>query len=110
GQITVHVTPGTPASVTIYAGDGQTGNHGAQLSDPLCVLVKDAAGNIIPGAIANFGVATGGGSLGAPTAPTANPNGVAIAGPWTLGSVVGQQTVLATVTGAGSVTFKATAQ
>ncbi len=96
--------------MTIYLGDGQSGNRGAALTDPLCVWVKDAAGNVIPGVVATYVVATGGGTLGAPTTPSTDNRGVAISGYWTLGSVAGQQTVVATVSGAGSVTFKATAQ
>ncbi|HYU53891.1 MAG TPA: Ig-like domain-containing protein [Gemmatimonadaceae bacterium] len=110
GQKSVTVKPGTPASVTIYAGDNQRGNRGSALTDPLCVLVKDAAGNVITGVVATYAVETGGGALGAPTAPSTDSRGVAISGFWTLGSVVGEQTVVATVAGAGSVTFKATAQ
>ena len=110
GQKAVSVQPGAPSSVTIYAGDGQSGNRGSALTDPLCVWVKDAAGNVIPGVVATYVVATGGGTLGAPTAPSTDNRGVAISGYWTLGSVAGQQTVVATVSGAGSVTFKATAQ
>ena len=110
GEASVTVRPGAPARVSIYAGDGQTGNHGSQLSDPLCVLVMDAAGNVVPGVVATYNVATGGGTLAAPTAPSTDGLGIAISGLWNLGSLVGQQTVMASVSGAGSVTFKATAQ
>ena len=110
GQATVTVTPGAPASVSIYSGDSQSGTHGSQLPDPLCVLVKDAHGNVVPGVVATYSVATGGGMLAAPTAPSTDGLGVAISGLWSLGSLVGQQTVVASVSGAGSVTFKATAQ
>ena len=110
GQALVTVTPGPPASVTIYSGDGQTGNHGSQLPDPLCVLVKDAHGNVIPGVVASYSVVTGGGTMASPTAPFTDSFGIATSGLWSLGSLVGQQTVVASVAGAGSVTFKATAQ
>jgi Bacterial Ig-like domain (group 2) len=110
GQALVTVTHGAPASVTIYSGDGQSGSHGSQLRDPLCVLVTDASGNVVPGVVATYSVANGGGSLSFPTAPSTDFLGVATSGLWSLGSLVGQQTVLASVSGAGSVTFKATAQ
>jgi trimeric autotransporter adhesin len=110
GQTVVAVTPGAPATVVIYSGDGQSGNHGSQLPDPLCVLVKDAHGNVVPGVVATYSVATGGGTMAAPTAPSTDGFGIATSGLWSLGSLVGQQTVLASVAGAGSVTFKATAQ
>jgi len=48
--------------------------------------------------------------MASPTAPSTNVSGVAISGLWTLGSVLGRQTVAATVPGAGSVTFIATAR
>jgi Bacterial Ig-like domain (group 2) len=110
GGVQVVVTPGAPATVSIYSGDGQSGSHGSQLPAPLCVLVKDAHGNVVPGVMATYSVATGGGTLGSPTAPLTDGIGVATSGLWSLGSLVGQQTVLASVSGAGSVTFKATAQ
>jgi hypothetical protein len=108
-QHTVHVVAGVPASVTIYSGDLQRGNRGSNLTDPLCVLVTDAAGNPVQGTTANYTIATGGGTLGDPTAPKSGLNGVAISGLWRLGSLVGEQTVTASVAGVGSVTFKATA-
>jgi hypothetical protein len=109
GQHTVQVVAGPPASVTIFSGDLQVGNRGSNLTDPLCVLVTDAAGNPVPGTMATYTVATGGGTLSDPTTPTSGLNGVAISGLWRLGSSVGQQTVTASVAGVGSVTFKATA-
>lgn len=64
----------------------------------------------VGGAVATFAVATGAGTMLAPTSPASGANGVAIAGLWTLGSVAGEQTVTATVAGVGSVTFKGTAR
>jgi hypothetical protein len=106
---TIAVVAGAASRVSIYSGDLQVGNRGSNLTDPLCVLVTDAAGNSVAGAIATYTVATGDGTLSAPTAPTSGLNGVAISGLWRLGSLIGQQTVTATVAGVGSVTFKATA-
>ena len=51
GQVVVTVVPGAPASITIYAGNNQSGPPGSQLSDPLCTNVLDAAGNLIIGAV-----------------------------------------------------------
>jgi Bacterial Ig-like domain (group 2) len=110
GQVVVTVVPGAPASITIYAGDGQSGPRGSQLSDPLCTNVLDAAGNWIVGAVVSYVVATGGGVLANPTAPETDASGVAISGQWTLGPAAGPQTVTASSSGAGSVTFTATAQ
>jgi hypothetical protein len=110
GQILVIVAPGPPASVVIYSGEGQVGNKGTVLADPLCVLVKDAHGYLMPGVVATYVVTTGGGTLSSPTAPRTDASGIATSGLWTLGSAVGQQTIVASVSGAGSVTFHATAQ
>lgn len=110
GQILVIVAPGPPASVVIYSGEGQVGNHGTVLAAPLCVLVKDARGYVMPGVVATYTVTTGGGTLSSPTAPPTDASGIATSGLWSLGALVGQQTIVASVSGAGSVTFHATAQ
>jgi Bacterial Ig-like domain (group 2) len=110
GHAAVTVIPGAPASITIYAGNGQSGPAGAQLSDPLCTNVLDAAGNLIVGAVVSYVVATGGGMLASPTNPVTDASGIAISGLWTLGPATGPQTVTASSPGAGSVTFTATAQ
>ena len=110
GVHAVQVVAGPPASATIYSGDAQQANRGSNVTDPLCVLVTDAAGNPAQGTIVTYTVATGGGILSQPTAPAAGINGVAISGLWGLGSLLGEQTVIASVAGVGSVTFKATAK
>jgi hypothetical protein len=109
-QITVNVVPGAPSVVTVYAGNGQAGAAGSRLSDPLCTNVKDAAGNLIVGAVVKYSVVTGGGSLAEPTMPATGPDGVAISGLWTLGPNAGTQTVRADSPGAASVTFTGTAR
>ena len=110
GEVSVIVVPGDPASIVIFAGNGQVGTRGAPLPDPLCTNVKDAAGNLITGVVVTYVVATGGGQLAAPTSPPTDGQGIAISGHWTLGSSAGTQTVTASSAGAGSVTFSATAQ
>lgn len=108
--VTIRVTPGAPATVTIYSGNSQFGVNGSQLPDPLCTNVKDAAGNLIIGAVVTYVVASGGGTLAAPTAPATDAGGIATSGLWTLGSSIGTQTVTATSPGATPVTFMATAR
>jgi Bacterial Ig-like domain (group 2) len=110
GHVDVTVVPGAPASIRIYAGNNQSGPPGSQLNDPLCTNVMDAAGNLIIGAVVSYVVATGGGHLASPTTPATDASGIAISGLWTLGSTAGPQTVTASSTGAGSVTFTAVAQ
>ena len=110
GQMTVSVTVGAPATVIIYAGNSQTGDVGSQLPDPLCTNVRDAAGNLIIGAVVTYTVASGGGQLAAPTSPPTDLTGIATSGRWTLGGTVGTQTVTASSGSAVPVTFSATAR
>ena len=95
----------TPASFTIVSGNNQSGPAGSTLPNPLVVRVADGGGDPIAGVTVGFAVSAGGGSV-SPASATTAANGQAAAG-WTLGSVVGPQTVTATVTGLPSVTFTA---
>ena len=110
GQASVTVVPGAPVSIAIYSGNDQSAAMGSRLAEPLCTNVKDAAGNFIVGAVVTYTVATGGGSMDAPTSPATNASGIAISGLWLLGGVAGTQTVTASSPGVGSVTFTATAR
>src|SRR5262245_32462822 len=109
-EVPIRVEPGDPATVTIYLGNGQTGAAGSRLPDPLCTNVKDAAGNLIIGAVVTYTVMTGGGNIAEPTQPRTESSGIATSGLWTLGSTVGTHTVVASSPGATSVTFTATAR
>lgn len=105
----VVVGPGAASTLASFAGNFQNAPAGTSVAVALAVLVTDAAGNPVPGAAVSFAVASGGGSIGAGTGST-NAAGVATLAGWTLGAVVGLNTVTATspaVTGA-SVTFTAT--
>lgn len=110
GELNVTVIPGAPARIIIFSGNGQSAAKGSSVADPLCTNVLDAAGNWIIGATVTYVVSTGGGQVGAPTAPVTNGAGIAISGAWTLGPSAGTQTVTASSAGAGSVVFSATAQ
>jgi len=109
-QINVLVIPGAPSVVTVYAGNGQGGAAGSRLGDPLCTNVKDAAGNLIVGAVVTYSVVTGGGSLADPTMVATGADYIARSGLWTLGPTAGTQTVRAAVPGATPATFTATAR
>jgi hypothetical protein len=98
-----------PASIVIYAGNGQTGAPGVRLGDPLCTNVLDGQGRKLHGVAVTYTVTTGGGSLADPTTPSTDASGIATSGLWTLGSSAGQQSVTASVPGIPSVTFTATA-
>lgn len=107
--LNVSVVPGQPASIQIVSGNGQTAAHGSTLPDPLCTSVLDAAGNFITGITVTYTVASGGGTIASPTAPTTDGSGIAISGHWTLGQGTGQQSVTATAS-VGSTTFTANSQ
>ncbi|MGJ5673033.1 MAG: N,N-dimethylformamidase beta subunit family domain-containing protein [Nostochopsis sp.] len=99
-------------TITKVSGDNQTGATGATLPNPLVVEVKDDAGNPQSGVTVNFAVTAGGGSV-SPTSAQTNASGQAST-TLTLGTASGAtsavtNTVSATATDIGSVTFTATA-
>ena len=108
GSVGQHEAP--PASIVIYLGNGQNGPAGSQLPGPLCTNVLDAGKNLLHGIVVTYTVTSGGGTIGDPTTPRTDPNGIATSGLWTLGPGTGPQTVTASAAGAGSVTFTATAR
>lgn len=109
GFVQVTVIPGAPVSVVVYVGNNQTGTAGSALRDPLCTNVKDAAGNLVIGAMVTYTVTTGGGQILDPRAAATDGGGISTSGQWVLGSAGGPQTVTATSPGATSTVFTATA-
>lgn len=85
------------AELSLVSGDGQTDLVGATLVRPIVVLVTDSLGNPVADKNVTFAVATGGGSLSAGTVATA-ANGRAATN-WTLGPLVGVQTLSVSGTG-----------
>ena len=110
GTVAVSVTPGAPVEVRLWSGNLQSAAAGTNLAEPLCTVVVDANSNLIKGLVVTYAVATGGGTIAAPTAPTTNSQGIAISGLWKLGATTGQQTVTATYGTLPPFTFTATAQ
>lgn len=98
--------PGRPISVVLIAGDDQTGAAGETLPQPLEVEVRDFYQNLVPEATVNWMMVEGGGSV-SPGMSTTNDAGRGTT-LWTLGAP-GANRVVATVGGAGSVEFTATA-
>jgi hypothetical protein len=99
-------TPGNASGISIVSGDGQTGAVGAPLTAALVVKVVDGSGNPVIGATVTWAVTAGGGSPN-PASSTTDANGQA-ATTWTLGPTPGTNTLTASVTGVGAVTFTAT--
>jgi hypothetical protein len=100
-------TTGSPAGLSIVAGDGQSGEVAGTLPVAPRVRLVDGFGNPVEGASVTFAVIAGGGSL-ASTGATTGPDGEAAAGAWTLGSLGGTNRVRAT-SGAFQVEFQAQA-
>ena len=104
---TATAAPGAAASLTKVAGDNQVGTAGVVVPVAPSVVVRDAGGNLTSGAVVNFAVATGGGSVvGATnTNVTSNASGVATVGNWILGPTPGLNTLTVSTPGAPPVTF-----
>jgi hypothetical protein len=89
------------------AGDGQSAAAGSVLPMPFAVLVEDQYDNPVESVTVSWTVASGGGSLSAPSSKT-NGSGIARV-TLTLGPSSGQNSVTAAVPGiAGSLAFTAT--
>lgn len=108
--VPVIVVPGSPAAVVVFTGNNQTATAGSPVPDPLCTNVKDAAGNLIVGALVTYSITTGGGYLTEPRAVATDQGGISTSGRWVLGSQAGAQTVTATSPGATPIVFTATAR
>ncbi|MEW5930387.1 MAG: Ig-like domain-containing protein [Gemmatimonadota bacterium] len=94
---TVNATgiPGAAATISIQSGDG--GTAVVATTRALEARVVDANGNGVAGVTVSWAVATGGGSLSAPSSAT-DGSGVASV-VWTFGGTVGTQSVTATAAG-----------
>lgn len=104
-------TQGPSSHGKITGGNRLSAIIGSQLLHEPEVTVLDTAGSPVPGAIVEFEILTGGGTLGGATSQqvTTDSTGVARSKPWTLGTVAGKQTLAATVGGMPQLVFTATA-
>ncbi|MGH7673333.1 MAG: hypothetical protein ACREMC_10590, partial [Gemmatimonadales bacterium] len=96
---------GEAAQLVKQSIDPQSGTVATAVTAPV-VQVADQFGNAVSGVIVDF-VASPGGALGA-TKDTSDALGLASAGSWTLGSIVGTNTVAVTAGTLPTVTFTAT--
>jgi hypothetical protein len=96
-----------PASLTITAGNAQTGPAGSALADSIRVRLLASDGLPIAGARVAVRALTGGGAVSSDSLTT-DANGLA-AFRWTLGSSVGAQTAEASIAGVPVATVSATA-
>ncbi len=106
---TATATSGVAASLVATAGDGQSAPVGTMVATQPSVRVVDAYGNAIAsGVTVTFSITAGDGTLANETVVSDNL-GVATLGSWTLGTLIGANTLTATATGLSGTSFTATA-
>ncbi|MDA8430952.1 MAG: Ig-like domain-containing protein, partial [Geobacteraceae bacterium] len=98
---------GPPQSISISSGNGQSGTRLQPLASPITIVVSDSYGNPVPNILITF-LADNGGSA-SPESVTTDALGTATT-TWTLGQLVGNQTLSAAVAGLNLATINATAQ
>ena len=95
-----------PSVLVADSGSGQTGPAAGLLPAPLVARVTASDGVGVPDVWVRFAVTLGGGSVSADSVLTDGTGGARV--DWTLGNIVGAQTVAATVPGIPPVAFTAT--
>ncbi len=104
-----------PCTIEALTGDGQSGRIGTTLPDPVAIRIIDSNDTPVLGALILWEVTSGGGTLVPDCIPSTCPNGgTDPAGVneavWTLGNLVGTQTVRATsLLATGEIVFTAEA-
>ena len=96
---------GAPAALVRVSGNNQSAQAGTTLAAPLVILVTDAFGNPVSGAVATFATSSGGALVPAQATTDAQGNAQTT---FTTGAQTGTQTVTATVSGLTAVTFTIT--
>jgi adhesin/invasin len=104
---TVTATTPTGSEMVATAGNGQQATVGQLVPIAPTVVVRDDAGDGVPGVVVTFAVATGGGGVVGSRQVT-DPTGTATVGGWFMGPLPGPNTLTASSQGLPSVTFAAT--
>ena len=99
--------PPNPASLTLVSGDGQSGQVGQALPNPLVVKVSAASGAGISGRTVTWTVVAGGGKMSTGSSATGATGDASVT--LTLGNASGANRVTATIAGLAPVVFSATA-
>jgi hypothetical protein len=86
--VSVTMGVGSPAAMIALSDADQTATAGTAVAKPPSVRVTDAGGNPVAGVTVMFTPAPVGSVTGSPA--TTDANGVATAGSWTLGTIVGE--------------------
>jgi adhesin/invasin len=95
----------TPTTISIHAGNGQLATVGTQLPIAPAVRVTGAGGLPVPGIIVTFSVGLGGGMITGLNVFT-DANGVAATGSWTLGTTIGNNTLIVNAASLTAVTIR----
>jgi len=98
----------TASTITVNAGNNQVGAAGSALAESLAVIVRDQAGDPLPGVTVTFGVTGGGGSV-SPSSRQTDASGIAKTRR-TLGPNAGTQTATGTTGSLVPAQFSAVAQ
>ncbi len=99
--------PLAPTSIVINTGDTQTATVNTKVALAPSVLVKDQQGNpTADGTTVTFTITSGAGTITGGTALTTN--GIATLGSWTLGKILGTNTLSVTCASAPALTITAT--
>ena len=107
-DISLSTVAAAPASMSIVAGDNQSGVAGTAVAQPPIVRVLDSYGNYVGNVPVTFTPGDGSGSVTGGTVQTDPATGTAVLGSWTLGSATSQTLVASSAMLAGkSVTFRA---
>ena len=91
----VTILPAPPTLIAVVSGNGQAGVVAAPLSQPLRVRARDSFGNATPGAVVQFTITGGGGTIdvvaggGVDSDAIADTVGLASADVWRLGTLAG---------------------
>lgn len=99
--------PPAAASLAVTSGVNQTGSVGTALASPIVVRVTDGSGNAVAGITVTFTAAAGSGSASTASATT-DASGFAESA-WTLGTLVGADSLVVAASGLSPVTVAATA-
>ncbi len=95
------VAGGAATQITLASGNAQTAPISTALAQPIVLVVTDGVGQPVAGTLVTFAVVTGGGSV-LPTSASSDALGH-VSTNWTLGPLVGLQSITATSVGlAGS--------
>lgn len=100
-------TVGSPASMSVAGGDGQTATVDQAVTTPPSVTVVDGFGNAVAGVTVNFAATSGAGSVTGGGAVT-DGSGTAQVGSWILGQAAGTNELTATLNALTPVVFTAT--